>query len=341
MKSPPYAGFYTGRRVLITGGLGFIGSNLARRLVELGAKIILVDSLVPDYGGNWFNIEGIRDAVTLNVADIRDRYAISYLVQGQDIIFNLAGQLSHVDSMRDPYTDLEINCTSQLSLLEACRHNNPHVKLIYASTRQVYGKPRYLPVDEEHLAWPTDVNGINKLAGERYHLVYSQVYGIRACSLRLTNTYGPRQLVRHSRQGFIGWFVRQALDGEEIQLYGDGSQLRDMTYIDDAVEAFLLAGASEAVNGSIFNLGGCRPISLKEILETLLRLTGTGSYRIVPFPEGRRAIDIGSFYATYDRIHQTLGWEPRIDIEVGLRRMVDFYRAHRVHYWPQPSECPK
>lgn len=343
MIEPGYRDFYAGRRVLITGGLGFIGSNLAHRLVSLNAKVLLVDSLVPDYGGNPFNVQDIRDAVTINVADIRDQHAMRYLVQGQDVIFNLAGQISHIDSMRDPYTDLEINCRSQLSLLEACRHNNPNAMIVYASTRQVYGKPRYLPVDEEHLAWPTDVNGINKLAGERYHLVYSQVYGLRATSLRLTNTYGPRQLLCHNRQGFIGWFIRQALDGEEIQLFGDGSQVRDLTYVGDVVEAFLLAGASDQVNGKIFNLGGLQPINLRDLVELLLRIVGDGSYRLVPFPDEKRAIDIGDFYADYGRIRSVLGWEPHVGLEEGLTRTVEFYRANREHYWAQciqPLEVP-
>ena len=339
MTTPPYSDFYAGRRVLVTGGLGFIGSNLAHRLVDLGAKVLLVDSLVPGYGGNPFNIQEIRDAVTVNIADMRDRYAMNYLVQGQEVIFNLAGQISHIDSLKDPYTDLEINCRSQLSLLEACRHHNPNVKVIYASTRQVYGKPRYLPVDEEHLAWPTDVNGINKLAGERYHLVYSQVYGIRAASLRLTNTYGPRQLICHDRQGFIAWFIRKAIDGEEIQIFGDGTQLRDLTYVDDAAEAFLLAGACDEANGTIFNLGGTEPVSLRDLVEVLLKVVGGGTYRLVPFPEEKRRIDIGSFYASYERIRATLGWEPRVGLEEGLRRAVDFYRANRDRYWEQ-CDCP-
>ncbi len=343
MRQPGYGDFYDGRRVLITGGLGFIGSNLAHRLVELNARVLLVDSLVPDYGGNPHNIDDIRDAVTVNVADVRDSYSMSYLVQGQEVIFNLAGQISHIDSMCDPYTDLEINCRSQLSLLEGCRHHNPDAKVVYASTRQVYGRPRYLPVDEEHLAWPTDVNGINKLAGERYHLVYHQVYGIRACSLRLTNTYGPRQLVAHNRQGFIGWFIRQVIDGEEIQLFGDGRQLRDLTYVDDAVEAFLLAGATDAVNGQIFNLGGLQPVSLHQIVEMLLKAAGQGTYRLVPFPDEKRAIDIGDFYASYDKIHRVLGWKPKVDLEEGLARTIAFYRANKENYWTNrchPLEVP-
>src|SRR5256885_4186006 len=251
-----YRDFYRARRVMITGGLGFIGSNLARQLVDLGADILLVDSLIPDYGGNLFNIDGIGDRVHVNVADVRQQSTMNYLVRDRAVIFNLAGQVSHIDSMRDPYTDLEINCRSQLTILEACRYNNPGAKVVFAGTRQIYGRPISLPVDESHLVMPTDVNGINKAAGEYYHLVYNNVFHVSACSLRLTNVYGPRQLVKHDRQGFIAWFIRLAVENKTIQIYGDGSQLRDFVYVDDAADAFLRAGASPSGDGGTFNVGG-------------------------------------------------------------------------------------
>ncbi len=324
---------YQGKKVMITGGLGFIGSNLARRLVEWGADILIVDSLIPDYGGNLFNIESIKDKIRVNIADIRDRNSMDYLVRGHDYIFNLAGQVSHIDSMRDPYTDLEINCRSQLSLLEACRYCNPGVKIIYASTRQVYGAPDYLPVDEKHLLHPTDVNGINKMAGEWYHILYNNVYGVQATSLRLTNTYGPRQLVKHNRQGFIGWFIRLAVDGEEISVYGDGKQLRDLNYVDDVVRAFLLAGAKNGANGQIFNLGGVEPVSLLEIIEILTELCPQASYKLVPFPKSKKRIDIGNYYGDYGKIKAALGWEPEVPLREGLAKTIEFYRQHRDHYW--------
>src|SRR6187402_1793835 len=273
------AAFYRGRRVMITGGLGFIGSNLAHRLVELGADVLLVDSLIPDYGGNLFNIAGIEDRVRVNVADIRQASTMNYLVQGQEIIFNIAGQVSHIDSMLDPHTDLDINCRSQLTLLEACRHYNPGAKVVYASTRQIYGRPDALPVTERHLVRPTDVNGINKAAGEYYHLVYNNVFGVRACALRLTNVYGPRQLIRHNRQGFIGWFIRLAMQGATIQIYGDGAQLRDFVFVDDAADAFLRAGASDACNGEAFNVGGSEPIAHRDLVALLIEVAGSGRYR--------------------------------------------------------------
>ena len=327
------AHFYESKRVMVTGGLGFIGSNLAAQLVELGAEVLLVDPLIAETGANRYNIAGIEEKVSTRLVDVRDALAMERLVADQDIIFNLAGQVSHIDSMHDPFTDLDINCRAQLSLLEACRRTNPTVKIIFASTRQIYGRPDYLPVDERHLLHPTDVNGINKMAGEWYHILYNNVYGLRACSLRLTNTYGPRMLVKNSRQTAIGWFIKQVLDDEEVQLFGDGSQLRDFTFVDDAADAFLRAGASDVSNGQVFNIGGNEPISLRDLLNVMIELAGTGSYRLVPFPEEKKAIDIGSVYADDNKIRRALGWEPKTTLRDGLERTIAFYREHRHQYW--------
>jgi UDP-glucose 4-epimerase len=328
-----YAGAYRGSRVLITGGMGFIGSNLAHRLVELDAQVTLVDSLIPIYGGNQRNIAGIEHRVRVNIADVRDEYSMNYLVQGQDYLFNLAGQTSHLDSMTDPYTDLEINCRAQLSILEACRKNNPHLKLVYASTRQIYGKPDYLPVDERHLLHPVDVNGVNKMAGEWYHILYNNVYGIRACALRLTNTYGPRMRVKDARQTFLGIWIKRLIDEEPIQVFGDGSQIRDFNYVDDVVEALLLAGASSAADGGIFNLGSDETINLRDLAALLIDINGGGSFEIVPFPPDRKAIDIGDYYADYRLIQGRLGWRPKVPLREGLRRTLEFYRREREYYW--------
>jgi UDP-glucose 4-epimerase len=335
---PDYRAFYEGRPVMITGGLGFIGSNLARQLAALGAKVLIIDSLISEYGGNLFNVDGIENEVRVNIADIRQQSTMNYLVRGHEVIFNLAGQVSHIDSMQDPYTDLEINCRAQLSLLEACRHNNPTVRVVFAGTRQIYGRAETLPVTESHLVRPTDVNGINKAAGEYYHLVYNNVFGVRACSLRLTNVYGPRQLIKHNRQGFIGWFIRQAIEDREIQIYGDGGQLRDFVYVDDAVDAFLRAGASDRSNGQVFNVGGPDAITLRDLVELLIAVAGTGRYRLIEWPPEKKAIDIGDFHADSSLIHRTLGWQPVTALHEGLRRTVEFYRAHLPHYvstaWP-------
>ena len=335
-----YDSSFQGKNVLITGGLGFIGSNLAIRLVDLGANVLLVDSLIPDYGGNLFNVEPVKERLHINIADVRDANGMNWLVRDQDFLFNLAGQISHVDSMLDPYTDLEINCRAQLSILEACRHNNPAIKEVYASTRQVYGKAEYLPVNEKHLLRPVDVNGINKMAGEWYHILYNNVYGIRTVSLRLTNTYGPRLLMKHNRQGFVAWFIRQAMDNQEIQLFGDGKQLRDLNYVDDVVEAMLLAAVDEGSNGRLFNLGNSPPVTLQEFVVALLAACqslgcGKGGYRLVPFPADKKRIDIGDYYADYGKIRSVLGWEPRVSLAEGLRRTIEYYAQNREHYWYQ------
>ena len=327
-----YREFYRGRRVMVTGGLGFIGSNLARHLVDLDADVLLVDSLIDDYGGNLFNVDGIADRVRVNVADIRQQSTMNYLVRDREIIFNLAGQVSHIDSLRDPYTDLEINCRSQLTLLEACRNHNGAAKVVFAGTRQVYGRPDSLPVSERHLVRPTDINGINKAAGEYYHLVYNNVFGVRACSLRLTNVYGPRQLIRHNRQGFIGWFIRLAIEDRTIDIYGDGSQLRDLVYVDDAADAFLRAGASDLCNGGAFNVGGDRPISHRDLSALLIRLAGGGSVRYVEWPPDKKSIDIGSFYADSAKFQRAVGWTTRVPLDEGLRRTISYYQQHFDRY---------
>ena len=323
---------FRSRQVMVTGGLGFIGSNLAHRLVDLGAKVLIVDSLIPECGGNLFNVEDIKDRVEVCATDLRDRDAMSRLVQGQEFVFNLAGQVSHVDSMTNPYDDLELNCRSHISLLEACRHHNPETKVVYASTRQIYGAPERLPVAEGHPLRPMDINGIHKMAGEWYHILYNKVYGLRTVSLRLTNTYGPRIRTADSRQGFMGWFIRQAVDGEEIAIFGDGAQKRDLTYVDDVVEAFLLAAVKDEADGEVYNLGGTEPVSLRELVEVLLEVCGNGSYRLVPFPEERKRIDIGDYYADYSKIKAALGWEPRVPLREGLARTVEYYRKYREHY---------
>jgi UDP-glucose 4-epimerase len=324
---------YRGRRVLITGGLGFIGSNLARRLVELGSEVVLVDSLIPQYGGNRANIRGIEDRLTVNVSDVRDAHSLPSLIRGRELVFNLAGQTSHVDSLHDPFTDLDINCRSQLSILETCRHENPEVKIVFASTRQLYGRPQYLPVDERHPLAPVDPNGVNKAAGEWYHLVYGEIYGLRCSVLRLTNTYGPRMRVKDDRQTFLGTWLRLAVEGQELLIFGDGTQRRDFTYVDDAVEAFLLAGASPEADGEVFNVGGEPPVSLRELAELLVEIAGGGSYRLVPFPEERRSIDIGDYFADDAKIRGRLGWEPRVGLREGLDRSLAYYREQGADYW--------
>jgi nucleoside-diphosphate-sugar epimerase len=324
---------FAGSDVLVTGGLGFIGSGLARRLVELGAKVTLVDSLIPEYGGNLFNIHDIRDRVTVDLTDVRDAAAMSSLIKKRQFLFNLAGQTSHLDSMTDPMTDLNINAAAQLHILEACRLHNRDLKIVFASTRQVYGRPKYLPVDEKHPMDPIDVNGINKLAGEWYHLLYNDVYQIRACALRLTNTYGPGMRVKDARQTFLGIWIRRLIEGKPIQIFGDGKQRRDFNFVSDVVEALLRGAASRESDGQVFNLGHHEQISLQELASLLVEINGSGNYELVPFPDDRKAIDIGDYYADFRKIEKALGWSPHVMLENGLKQTLAFYRANQGHYW--------
>jgi len=322
---------FRGRRVTITGGLGFIGSNLAHALVQLGAKVTLIDSLIPEYGGNLRNIEAIKRRVRVNISDVRNNHALPHLLKDQDFLFNLAGQTSHLDSMSAPDIDLEINCRSQLSILEVCRKHNPDIRVVFASTRQIYGRPLYLPVDEKHPLQPVDINGINKLAGEQYHLLYSQVHGIKSTVLRLTNTIGPRMRVKDARQTFVGIWIKQVLSGEPFEVWG-GQQLRDFTFVDDAVEAFLLAASRPEAVGAVFNLGGLGRVSLAGLAKMLVAAAGGGEYTMKEYPAERKKIDIGDFFADDALIGRKLGWKPRTKIREALERTVEFYRAELPHY---------
>ncbi len=323
---------YKNKKILVTGGLGFIGSNLTRQLVKFGPQITIVDSLIPEYGGNLFNIKGIEKKIKVNIADIRDRHGLNYLVQNHDLIFNLAGSLSHLDSMRDPFTDLDINCRSQLSLLEACRKHNPKVKIVYAGTRNQYGRPKYLPVDEDHPQIPVDVNGINCIAGEQYHLLYHRIYGIKTTSLRLTNTFGPRHQMKHPRQGVLNWFIRKVIDNEKILLFGGGEQIRDVNFVDDVIDAFLRVGISKKAWGQAYNLGGT-PVSLKDFVLFTIKTARKGSLRTAPFPKSRKKIEVGDYIANWEKAKKDLDWKPRTRLETGIKKTILFYKKYKKYYW--------
>jgi nucleoside-diphosphate-sugar epimerase len=324
---------FENKNVLITGGAGFIGSNLAIKLIELNANVTVIDSLIPEYGGNLFNLEPVKDKVKLNISDVRDEHSMKYLIRDQDYLLNLAGQTSHLDSMNNPYADLEINAKAQLSILEACRRYNPEIKIVFASTRQIYGKPQYLPVDEKHPLYPVDVNGINKMAGEWYHIVYNDVYKIKSTVLRLTNTYGPRMRVKDARQTFLGIWIKNLIDGNKILVFGDGKQIRDFNYVDDVVTAILLAAQSKDANGMIFNLGADDPINLEDTAKMMIEISGQANYELVPFPSDRKVIDIGDYYADYRKIRSKLGWQPKVPLKEGLQLSIDYYKKFNRHYW--------
>ncbi len=329
----PHISHFTKKRVLITGGLGFIGSHLARKLAMLGADVTLVDSLIPEYGGHLFNIQDFREQVAINISDVRDPYSLRHLIQGQDFVFNLAGQTSHLDSMTDPLTDLRINAEAQLSILEVCRAVNPQVRLVFASTRQLYGRPQYLPVDEKHPIEPIDINGIHKLAGEFYHTLYSRVYGMRATVLRLTNTYGPGMRVKDARQTFLGIWVRQLIEGSPIKVYGDGRQIRDFNYVADVVDAFLAVSQLEETVGEVYNLGGKERVTLIDLADLMIKLNGSGQRQLITFPPERKAIDIGDYYSDFQKISRAIDWQPRVSLEEGLSLTLQYFRSNGRHYW--------
>ena len=324
-------GGFAGSKVLVTGGIGFIGSNLAERLVALGADVTLLDSLIPEYGGNLFNIAPFRERVHVNISDVRDTYSIRHLVRDRDYLFNLAGQTSHLDSMLNPLPDLEINCAAQLSILEACRACNPGIKIVFASTRQIYGRPQKVPVDETHPLEPVDVNGINKMAGEKYHLLYSRVHGLKATALRLTNTIGPRMRIKDARQTFVGIWIRRLLENEPLEVWG-GNQLRDFTDVYDAVDAFLLAAAAPETNGEVYNLGGSEVIDLAGLARLLIEVNGGGDLLVRDFPAERQPIDIGDYHGDFAKIRSQLGWSPKRTLRETLATTVAYYRQHLSEY---------
>ncbi|MBI3341912.1 NAD-dependent epimerase/dehydratase family protein [Candidatus Curtissbacteria bacterium] len=323
---------FKGKNVLVTGGLGFIGSNLAIELVGQGARVEVLDALIPDMGGNRFNIHPILKNIKVTIADMRNRLKVKKAIKDKEIIFNLAGTLSHVDSMTNPFLDLEINCNAQLCLLEACRQFNPSVKIVFAGTRNQYGRTLYSPVDEKHLQEPTDINGINSIAAEKYHLLYGKIYGIKTTSLRMTNTYGPRHQMHHPKQGVLNWFIRQLIDGEEIKLFGDGTQIRDVNYVSDVVDALMLAAVSAKSNGEVYNLGGC-PITLRGFVEECINIYGRGSWSLIKFPKDRKAIEIGNYIADIKKIREDLGWQPKVDIQTAIAMTIDYYLKNKKHYF--------
>ena len=328
-----YKNVFCKKKVLITGGLGFIGSNLAYELIRLKANILIVDSLSPLCGGNMFNIYGIKKYLKLKIKDIQNRSIMDNLVKGQNYIFNLVGQVSHIDSMKNPFADLEANCRTHLTVLEACKKNNPNAKIVFTGTRGQYGKPQYLPVDEDHPIRPIDVNGIHKATAEGYHRLYREAYDMRITILRLTNTYGPRYQMRHNRQGFLNWFIRLAIDNQKIKIYGNGRQIRDFNYVDDVVNALLLAAANERATGEIFNLGGFEPKSLIEIARIVVGQAKSGNIKNIPYPEQTKKLEIGNYYADFKKIKSLLGWNPTISLREGTGQTIQYYRKNKGQYW--------
>jgi UDP-glucose 4-epimerase len=331
-------GFYVARRVLVTGGLGFIGSNLAIRLVQLGASVTIVDSCIEGCGGNLLNIAPVSRDVRVAQCDISNAAGMRPLLKGIDVVFNLAGEISHSHSMEYPDRDLEINLRSQMLFLRECSERIPGVRIVYAGTRQVYGRPEYLPVDESHPVAPVDYNGVSKHAAAEYHLMLTRAGLLDAAVMRLTNTYGPRLAVNVPCQGVLSVFFMRLLLGLPLEIFGDGGQLRDPVYVDDVVDAMLRAGAAEKLQSRVFNVGGPAALPLGEIGGILSRLAGTPQPMYRPFPREARRIDIGSFFADSSRIRRELEWQPHTSLEHGAALTLRYFQQH-LHDYLDPADA--
>jgi UDP-glucose 4-epimerase len=330
---------WKGKRVLITGGLGFIGSNLAIRLVQAGADVTLVDAMIPEYGGNLFNIGPVRDRVTINFGDICDRHAMDWLVRDQDYVFHLAGQVSHIMSMTDPYPDIEYNIKGTVVVMEALRRHNPRARVIFTGTRGQYGPATQLPVNELAPTNPKAIYEISNLAAEKIIQFYHEVHKVPAVLLRLTNIYGPRAQMKHSQYGVVNWFIRMALEGRTIQVFGDGQIKRDFLYVDDCVEALMKCARSDAAYGEILNVGVDQPTTFLELAQSLVQECKGASWAYAPFSPERKAQEPGDFYSDITKIRTLVGWEPTTSLAEGLRQSLAYYRRHRQHYWQSPGEA--
>ncbi len=324
---------FEGKKVLVTGGLGFIGSNLSAQLVRAGAKVTIVDNMMPRLGGNLFNVKGLVDRTQINFSDVRDAYSMDYLVKDQDYIFHLAGQVNHVDSIRNPIQDLDINCRGTLVLLESCRKCNPEVKIIFAGTRGEYGSSVNLPVREDHPTNPKGIYAVTNLTAEKMVLVYHDVHKIPGTCLRITNTFGPRHQMVHDEYGVVNWFIRKAIDDEVIPVFGDGRILRDFLYVDDLVNCFLQVATCDRAFGEVFNVGTGIPVSFIDLARKIVDIAGTGKVAFTEFTKERKEVEPGDYYTDISKMRQLVGWKPGTPLEEGLRKTIEFYRNYKKEYW--------
>ena len=324
---------FAGKRVLVTGGLGFIGSNLALELVRLGARVMIVDSMIPGYGGNLFNIEPAAKEIEVNFCDILDVNAINHVVRGQDFIFHLAGQVDHVLSLSDPFPDIDLNIKGTAVLMEACKRFNPGVRFVKAGTRGQYGEATSLPVREDAPTNPKGIYEISNLTAEKIIQVYNDVHGIHSVPLRLTNTYGPRAQMAHSRYGVANWFVRLAIERTPIKVFGNGLIRRDFLYVDDCVEALLMCAVTDRARGQVMNVGVDQPSTFLELAKILVEICPGACWEYAEFSPERLAQEPGDFYSDITKIRGLVGWSPKTPLRDGLRKTVDYYLKYREHYW--------
>jgi len=325
--------FFKNKNVLITGGLGFLGSNLALRLDRFGCNITLADSMIPAYGGNLFNIEKIKDKVTVEYSDIRDQNSMNYIVRDKDLIFHFAGQVSHVESLVNPFPDIDINVTATTVLLEACKKYNSKALIIYSGTRGQYGKSTALPVTEQTPSHPIALHEITKLTAELIFKAYKSTAGIDSVLLRLTNLYGPRSQMKHSKYGVLNWMIRQALDNQTLHIFGDGKIIRDFLYIDDAIDAILLLTYYKKCRNEVFNIGLGTPVTIADVVKTIIKIAKKGRYKFTPYSKERKIQEPGNYYSDISKIKSYTKWSPKISLEEGIKKTVDFYKKYKKWYW--------
>jgi len=324
---------YSRKKVLITGGMGFLGSNLAHRLVELGANVSILDAQLPLYGGNPFNLNGIENDVDVHIGDIRDENMVSEVVVGKDIIFNFAAQVSYIDSNLDPLLDNDINCRGHIILLESCKKSNPDARMLFSSSRMVYGRITGTPVPETHTTEPLSMYGTHKLSGENYHLMYYRSYKVPTTCLRIANPYGPRQQMKHSKYSILGWFIRMAMEGQTIKVFGEGEQIRDYIYVSDIVEGFLACGVSDECIGEVFNIGSGTGSRFVDMIKTILEVVDNGEMEHVPWPEDYESVETGGYISDNTKLTNTTGWKSKVDLRKGIELTFDYYNEHRDKYW--------
>lgn len=327
------ANIYKNKKVLITGGLGFIGSNLCIKLAELGAEVLVIDNMLPRQGGNLFNVEPVKNKIKINVSDIRNSVSMNHLVKGQDYVFHLAGQVNHVDSVKNPLQDLSINVEGTLVLMEALRKNNPDARVIFTGTRGEYGASLKLPVAESHAINPIGIYAITNFAAERIVLTYHNLHKIKSVCLRITNTYGPRHQMQHDEYGVFNWFIRKAMDNEVIPVFGDGRIIRDYLYVDDLIEVLLGIALAEKAYGEVFNIGSGIPVNFIDLAETIIKIAGTGKTKYTDFSTERKSLEPGDYYADISKVKSIVKWQPKTKLEDGIKKTIAYYKKNKKRYW--------
>ena len=324
---------FSGKEVLITGGFGMIGSTIAGKLVRYGANVTIADSFIEPYGANSFNINDIKDSVRISITDIRDKESMKFLVRDKDIIFNLAGQVSHNDSIENPFLDADINYIGHLNVLECVRRYNKEAVILHAGSRLQFGRIQNNPVDESHPLRPKTPYALNKTAAENMYLFYNEVHQIPCVIFRIANPYGPRSQMKHSKYSMVNWFIKQAMEGKAITIFGDGEQVRDYMFVDDLADAFIFAAINQGCYGETYNVGSGVGTEFRDMVKTIIDVVGSGEIKNIPWPENYINVETGDYVTDIRKICSAINWKPKIDIETGVRLTYEYYKKHKLYYW--------